>query len=56
MDTIMAEKVFTIYQSAINQDKLRKEFVYLRGVLKLDNITSLSTLVNTISSEDMNMI
>ena len=56
VDTIMVEKVFTMYQFVINQDELREEFVHLRGVLKLDNVTSLSTLVHTMTSEDIDII
>ena len=56
VDTIIGEKVFTMYQSTINQDELREEFVYLRDVLKLGNVTSLSTLVDAMKSKDIDMI
>ena len=55
-ERIMEEKVLTTCESLINPNELREELTHLRGVLELDNVTSLSTLVSDMKNEDMGMM
>ena len=56
MEKIMTESVFIRYSRLVNPSELHKEFMYLRGVLRVDDISSLLTLVECIKKEDIKMI
>ena len=56
IEKLMTEKVITTCESLVSTYDLRHEFVHIRVVLELENITSLSTLVSAMKNEDMDMM